>query len=487
MTDETNFLCGMAAAPEDDALRLVYADWLEEQRAELIRAQVELARLGEADPRYPELLARSRRCGVLTAPGRRPMLDHVPGARITFRRGLIAGAWMEVKDYLATAPGAWQGPVEHLRLQPLEGAGAALARRPELARVGGLHLPAWRATDLRPLLAGNELLAGLRSLRLEQPYTDRATDLGRLGEELDLPGLEALAISSDFRAWRRWIQGCARPLKRLWLNAHGEFDGVPEGAPGYDWLWKTRHGRHLTHAAIWFPIWHSNYGSSEETPYFTDLDDVLGRGQAQYLLLPRGGEQALLRCGNWGGLRDLQFTRGLGSWSIDQLPLSHAPQARQLRVLRLGHWDFSERGVNRPKWGPELAGLRELRVECMAADEFLALLSGPYTANLLRLDVAHYLTEKNFLQLLATPLPQLRRLRFPAIDEAGIEGLCRTKNLPNLCTLDAHLSPESAQRLARARHPPHLSLAGGWVLGEGRAEPLRADILPLADAWWDET
>src|SRR5262249_1949107 len=45
--------------PGEDAPRLVYADWLEEhdqgERAQLIRVQIELARLGEEDPRRDEL------------------------------------------------------------------------------------------------------------------------------------------------------------------------------------------------------------------------------------------------------------------------------------------------------------------------------------------------------------------------------------------------------------------------------------------------
>src|SRR3712207_7138456 len=49
MTDSDLLLDAIAAAPDDDGPRLVYADWLEEHgeqaRAEFIRAQVELARL----------------------------------------------------------------------------------------------------------------------------------------------------------------------------------------------------------------------------------------------------------------------------------------------------------------------------------------------------------------------------------------------------------------------------------------------------------
>lgn len=50
MTDRADFLDAIAADPRDDAVRLVYADWLDEhdepKRAELIRLQIDLA----ADP-----------------------------------------------------------------------------------------------------------------------------------------------------------------------------------------------------------------------------------------------------------------------------------------------------------------------------------------------------------------------------------------------------------------------------------------------------
>src|SRR5438270_6972316 len=48
MADRASFLAAVQADPEDDAPRLVYADWLQDNgdpdRAEFIRVQVELAR-----------------------------------------------------------------------------------------------------------------------------------------------------------------------------------------------------------------------------------------------------------------------------------------------------------------------------------------------------------------------------------------------------------------------------------------------------------
>jgi uncharacterized protein (TIGR02996 family) len=63
MTDEAAFLAAIRAAPDDDAPRLVYADWLDEHDRTgggFLRAECELAALAPADPRRGELQARMR-------------------------------------------------------------------------------------------------------------------------------------------------------------------------------------------------------------------------------------------------------------------------------------------------------------------------------------------------------------------------------------------------------------------------------------------
>src|SRR5436309_1747714 len=60
---ETPFVRAIAEAPDDDLIRLVYADWLDDQGnpyGEFIRVQVELEKLGETDPKRPALEERQR-------------------------------------------------------------------------------------------------------------------------------------------------------------------------------------------------------------------------------------------------------------------------------------------------------------------------------------------------------------------------------------------------------------------------------------------
>jgi uncharacterized protein (TIGR02996 family) len=65
MPDERAFLAAITAAPADDAVRLVFADWLDENgqspRAEFIRAQVEAETLHPHAARRAELEARAER------------------------------------------------------------------------------------------------------------------------------------------------------------------------------------------------------------------------------------------------------------------------------------------------------------------------------------------------------------------------------------------------------------------------------------------
>jgi uncharacterized protein (TIGR02996 family) len=106
MRPEDEFLHAIRAEPEEDAPRLVFADWLEEHgrqaRAEFIRAQCAVARLSEGDPhrealrqRAWELLQRHRAAWV------RPCRGWV--RRGTFRRGFIERVVIQ-GDFLPDPP-----------------------------------------------------------------------------------------------------------------------------------------------------------------------------------------------------------------------------------------------------------------------------------------------------------------------------------------------------------------------------------------------
>src|SRR4051794_16651783 len=82
--------------PEDDAPRLIYADWLDDngeaERAEFIRAQIELSRTSERAPRRKELLAREAELWERHGESWRSQLPALRGVKwLDWSRGFVWG------------------------------------------------------------------------------------------------------------------------------------------------------------------------------------------------------------------------------------------------------------------------------------------------------------------------------------------------------------------------------------------------------------
>src|SRR6516164_3398920 len=97
------FLRAILEEPEDDTHRLVYADYLEEHgdpdRAEFIRVQCELARMGEDEEHRFDLEARA---DMLLSEHRRKWLGplNVLPAPSRFRRGFVEHICATADDFL---------------------------------------------------------------------------------------------------------------------------------------------------------------------------------------------------------------------------------------------------------------------------------------------------------------------------------------------------------------------------------------------------
>jgi uncharacterized protein (TIGR02996 family) len=165
------FLNAILAHPEDDAVRLVYADWLEDRcglgdaaRAEFIRTQIELSRLPE-DPRRPALEDREHE---LLAEHESQWLGDWPRSipRWRFERGFLAE--IETDTVTLAEHGAdlfARHPITRLILQPEDaynpgpvqqvGAAAWLSRQGSL-RLDGWYMPVGNA---EPVLASPHLAA----------------------------------------------------------------------------------------------------------------------------------------------------------------------------------------------------------------------------------------------------------------------------------------------------------------------------------------
>src|SRR5262245_51493380 len=107
MSLEDAFLDDIRRAPDDDAVRLVYAAWLKDTgqplRAEFIRVQLELARSQGAEARRPR-----RRCDDLVAAHGDDWLSltELQGVGVKYprvRRGFVDSAAVEARTFLAQA------------------------------------------------------------------------------------------------------------------------------------------------------------------------------------------------------------------------------------------------------------------------------------------------------------------------------------------------------------------------------------------------
>ena len=93
MTHDEAFLEALREHPEDDAPRLIYADWLDEHgdpaRAEFIRLQCELARRPMDDARYRILDLRAEQHLHENRERWDPFFDRPYHVGVQFRRGFI--------------------------------------------------------------------------------------------------------------------------------------------------------------------------------------------------------------------------------------------------------------------------------------------------------------------------------------------------------------------------------------------------------------
>ena len=162
------FVRAILDRPEDDAPRLVLADYLEElgsAQGEFIRVQCERARLHPADPRFvdltrreDELLRTHRRAWLrpmhaLLEPER--VYPGLPLQHAEFRRGLVEAIRVDAAAFVRHAEQLmFLGPVRELCLVGMAPAGRTARLMPSLAKLScwdrlevlGIRLWAWTPT-----------------------------------------------------------------------------------------------------------------------------------------------------------------------------------------------------------------------------------------------------------------------------------------------------------------------------------------------------
>ena len=208
MSDEAALLTAIAAHPDEDTPRLMYADWLDEHgqtiRAEFIRVQIDIARKDHLPRailnRYVDLFKRNQeliddhRAELLG-----PLAALPPEVRVEFRRGFASEVDVRVEVFLATAAVlAAYRPYTRVRVSAVAARLADFVRCPHLGVVSELaaFAPAPQSVpEESELLDAAARLTRLAVLDLEGcGLADWFCDLL---DNFDLPALTALDLSQN--------------------------------------------------------------------------------------------------------------------------------------------------------------------------------------------------------------------------------------------------------------------------------------------------
>jgi uncharacterized protein (TIGR02996 family) len=208
VSERDALLAAIAAHPDEDTPRLVFADWLDEhgdpERAEFIRVQIALAQNADAkgDRAPAEIAALAARERVLLGRNRvrwlRPLRALGAGTSLhgDFWRGFVNDVGIDAEVFVERGNELWTcSPVVELRLENIKPVAKQLSLCPHLARVGDLALTGHLAPgDLRALLESPHL-AQLRRLSLSSMRC-RDDDIRALAASTGLPALRELSLEA---------------------------------------------------------------------------------------------------------------------------------------------------------------------------------------------------------------------------------------------------------------------------------------------------
>jgi uncharacterized protein (TIGR02996 family) len=319
--EEAALLRGVLDAPDDDAPRLVYADWLDEhgrsERAVFIRVQCALAGLPEGDPSRPALAAREaelrqRHGAAWSRPVRWRASEPV------FRRGFVDAVTLDALAAATALPRIRANePLREITLTasgPVTQGWSAVFRSSVLAGLRGLTLRMWLSDDEVADLAASAALAGLRRFGI----------IG--GAPLQRQTIDAISAFSHLRGVRELT------LRRVFHTpAH-----VEEVFPFLNW------------------------------PLLESLDLAENRtGAAEYLLANWSGLNRLRHLDLSGGAPLIMWPPGTADWadvSQDDLPVEPPSLCEFLASPALGNLESLALRSRRlgPKEALDLAALANL-------------------------------------------------------------------------------------------------------------------------------
>jgi uncharacterized protein (TIGR02996 family) len=443
------FLDYILAHPDEDAPRLVFADWLEEQgdsaRAEFIRVQVERGRLPGWDARQVRLRLRERE--LLAQHGKKWKAELPDIQGITwkaFRRGFVATAIVDNFAILkANASACWAAaPVEEIVISwPRER--EAIESIAPIAGLRELSINV-RLVDRNDVgrLADAPLLSTLRALNLRNCSLG-GEGFGRLVASPHLGNLTALRGPGNAIGNR----AVTALFDAVSLTSLAELDLSESGSYGRT----RRYGRYREDPVM-------------EAPDLVALAGWPGLARLRALTLSgndarRRGLQALLRSPHVAGLKELTLrANGLDGQAMQEFGAAR-PELK-LDVLDLGDNLLGDLGPADLALAPCLRELKVLELDrCeMRLSGARWLVNAPFVGSLRRLNVNHSsFGPEGLYRLLEKKAPFLHTLQMVANDlgDEGAAHLAESRDTDALLDVDLAyngLGDPAAKALAKSKH-----------------------------------
>ncbi len=387
-------LADIVAHPDDDTPRLVYADWLsengQEERAELIRVQIERTRLPEWDTAQVRL--RLREMALLRQHGKKWMaaLPKLRGVTWSgFRRGFVGEArFTSFITLRSQAAACWAAtPVEALSIRwPRSGEDAA---------------------SLPPI-------PGLRELSINAPLIS-APDAGRLADAPLLSTVRVLDIRGHYLGADNFARLMASP--HLGVLRAIRMPGNYIGGGGIDAL-RGAAVPSLEELDLAEESGYGAYGRYGEDPVITSeamesLATWPGLARVRSLRLSgneagRAGLRALLRSPFVGRLKELALrTNSLTAAALKEL--AEARAGLRLDALDVGENVIGDGGAPALPKADCLSELKSLRLDrCeMGLPVARAIARAPFIRTLRRLDVSNNWFGVEGLQAILNAAPPL--------------------------------------------------------------------------------
>jgi uncharacterized protein (TIGR02996 family) len=497
MSEQTALLNAIVAHPDDDAPRLIYADWLDEHapddrptpaagpsaRAEYIRVQCRLAALPYDDPDYPELIEREQdladwlKTHVPDEQGEPELPDQLAwfgefdsGDDRAYRRGFPDEAYFtefhdEPQENVAAIVAGLKeafaaSTVRSLWLEDAYGAEVAgVVADPVAAGLRGLYLSSLDEGDEDGVraIAESPHLGGLRRLVFDVTVEDAG--LRRLAKSrhlapdelhLDFPtpdGLRALAEAKWFRRLR---------ALQVWLDTPAAFKAVADLPPMPNLVsLGLLGGVTPSHPAV------RKFAASESFPRLAKLELTHTRFAPDQL--------AALARAEWP-LRHLRMS-GVAVRKAGAAALADAAFADTLRVLELSSCDIPAGGLQALAASPRLAGLKHLNLASnpVGRGGLLALARSKSLRGLRALSLDQCHTQKAPVDaatvagfLAAVEMPELRHLNLGGLP-VGVRGGQalgggRFANLTRLQAGNCRLRENGARAIVESAHLPNLAV-----------------------------